>query len=491
MPSVTLALFTNDLRLHDNPMLAAVCRGEGPVVAVYAFDPHWYEAGRGGFGRTGPHRARFLVDAVRELRESLAGLNIPLVVRRASPAEIVRELKGTLEIGGVHAMREYGTEEIEIVEAVGRVAPVTLHDGHNLVRPDDLPFRVEETPEVFTSFRTKVEGAWRIRDEVPIPPRRSEAVTVEPGEIPTVRDLTGEDAPATARFPAGEKAGLARLEHYLWGADRLRTYKETRNGMLEEDDSSKLSPYLSRGCLSPRRVYHEVRRYERERVENRSTYWLVFELLWRDYWTLILAKHGRTMFLRRGVQGLDLPLDEDPARFAAWREGRTGYTLVDAAMRELAATGYTSNRARQNVASLMIKNLGLDWRLGAALFERELVDHDVASNFGGWQYLAGIGNDPQGFRLFNPMVQFEKYDPEGAFAAHWLPELRGLRGAALREPSASERARRGYPEPVVPFRASGDAARQAHEKAGGNVEERPSAGGRRELRRDARGRRGA
>ncbi|MGA7935862.1 MAG: DASH family cryptochrome, partial [Kovacikia sp.] len=214
----------------------------------------------------------------------------------------------------------------------------------------------------------------------------------------------------------------------------LKTYKETRNGMLGTDYSSKLSPWLALGCLSPRTIYDQVQQYESQRVKNDSTYWLVFELLWRDYFRLICAKHGNAIFRPSGLQGIEVPWKQDWQRFDLWREGKTGFPLVDANMRELAATGFMSNRGRQNVASFLTKNLGIDWRMGAEWFESLLIDYDVCSNYGNWNYTAGVGNDARGFRFFNILKQSRDYDRDGEYVKYWLPELATVPAAKIHEP---------------------------------------------------------
>jgi deoxyribodipyrimidine photo-lyase len=214
----------------------------------------------------------------------------------------------------------------------------------------------------------------------------------------------------------------------------LRSYKETRNGMLNTDDSSKLSPWLSLGCLSPRYVFEEVGRYETKRIKNDSTYWLIFELRWRDYFRFICSKHGNNIFKPGGMQKLNLPWKQDEKRFEQWCQGKTGFPLVDAAMRELATTGWMSNRGRQNVASFLTKNLGIDWRMGAEWFESLLIDYDVCSNWGNWNYTAGVGNDARGFRWFNITKQSKDYDFEGDYLRHWLPELSTLASGQIHEP---------------------------------------------------------
>ncbi len=230
--------------------------------------------------------------------------------------------------------------------------------------------------------------------------------------------------------------------------------------MLGADYSSKFSPWLALGCLSPRFIYEQVKEYEAERLKNDSTYWLVFELLWRDFFRFICAKHGNQIFRQSGLQGIRIPWKEDWERFRLWREGLTGFPLVDANMRELAATGFMSNRGRQNVASFLTKNLGINWLLGAEWFESLLIDYDVCSNWGNWNYTAGVGNDARGFRYFNIPKQSRDYDPKGDYIRHWLPELASIEGDLIHEPgklSAQEQKRFGvrlgvdYPRPIVDF----------------------------------------
>ena len=333
--------------------------------------------------------------------------------------------------------------------------------GTTLFHPDDLPFEISQIPEVFTNFRKQVERQSTVQPTLPTPTKLPPLPEVEPGELPQLADL-GLTAPEFDRrsvleFHGGETAGKARLHHYIW-QDHLKVYKETRNGMLGADYSSKFSAWLALGCLSPRYVYEQVQNYEADRVKNDSTYWLIFELLWRDYFRFICAKHGDRVFRRSGLQGVELTWKQDWERFELWQQGRTGFPLVDANMQEIAATGFMSNRGRQNVASFLTKNLGIDWRMGAEWFESLLVDYDVCSNWGNWNYTAGVGNDARGFRFFNITKQAKDYDPQGEYVKHWLPQLANLPASKVHEPwnlLPVEQQRFGvrlgvdYPNPVV------------------------------------------
>ncbi len=487
MTAPRLVWLRNDLRLDDHAALRAAAAGGAPVVPVYCLDPRQFGTLPSGVPKTGAHRARFLLETLHALREDLRAAGADLVVRRGRPEAVLPALARETGASAVHVHEEVAREELDVEDAVERALAaigVRLHGhwGHTLLHPDDLPFDLVALPTVFTQFRTRVERETDVRPPEP-PPARLRGLPLDAGEIPTLEALglapPPDDPRALFRPVGGERAGRARLAQWAWEGDHLRRYKATRDGLLAVSDASRLSPWLAIGALSPRRVWAEVRRYERERVRNESTYWLVFELLWRDYFRFVLARWGDVVFSAGGLQRLPIAwraLDDPAARadFARWTSGATGYPLVDAAMQELAATGFTSNRARQNVASFLTKNLGLDWRVGAEWFESLLVDYDVASNWGNWCYAAGVGNDARGFRHFDIHAQAERYDPDGAFVRHWLPALRGIPGVRAHRPdrlSPAEQAAfgvqvgRDYPMPMVELAASADEHRARYERA--------------------------
>lgn len=251
----------------------------------------------------------------------------------------------------------------------------------------------------------------------------------------------------------GESAAHARLQLYLWEEHRLREYKQTRNGMAGQGFSSKLSPWLAVGALSPRQVAAEIARYERERVANDSTYWLLFELLWRDYFRFACIGWGANVFRLAGPKRSLEPSrawSRDPAVWGAWARAETGYPFVDACMRELLQSGFMSNRGRQNVASFLARDLGVDWRVGAEWFESLLADHDPCSNYGNWTYVAGVGADPREDRYFSIPKQARNYDGHGTFMRLWLPVIAGFSPEQLARPQSMDpgaRAALGYPDP--------------------------------------------
>lgn len=446
----------NDLRLHDHAALAAACRGADRLLAVYCLDPRQLGSSTYGFPKTGPHRARFLLGALADLRARMRAAGGDLVVRRGRPEDILPPLARASGAVAAFVHEEPLPEEQAVCAAVerGLDAPLARLWGHTLLHRDDLPFDLDCLPDTFTAFRKRVEPDLPLRDEFPTPSHLPPLPSgVEPGSIPTLAELGLDDPPADPRavlpFEPGETGGLARLHHYVWTGDHLHRYKQTRNGLLGADYSSKLSPWLALGCLSPRRVAREVRRYEAERGANESTYWLVFELLWRDYFRFYGTKHGARLFAAGGPRRRPVRWRHDEDALRRWCEGTTGVPFVDANMRELNATGFMSNRGRQNVASFLSRTLGIDWRLGAAYFEYRLVDYDVTSNWGNWAYVAGVGADPRD-RTFDVLRQACTYDPEAAYVTTWCPELAGLPPEVAHAPWTASRPPVGYPPPVLP-----------------------------------------
>jgi deoxyribodipyrimidine photo-lyase len=479
-----LIWYRHDLRLHDHEPLHRALQITPHVMPLYCFDPRQFGQTQFGFPKTGAFRTQFLLDSVANLRASWQQRGSNLLVRQGQPEVLIPAVVQQFQVTAVYGYGEVTAEELA-VETQLQLALKTLDVslklfwGQTLYHRDDLPFAIRQLPEVFTQFRQRVEtstavnSCWPTPQTLPALPKDGAA-----GSLPTLADLGGSPPPAdnraVLRFQGGETAGQDRLQAYFWQGDRLRTYKATRNGMLGADYSSKFSPWLALGCLSPRYIYEQVSAYETTRVKNDSTYWLIFELLWRDYFRLIAAKHGHKIFRASGLQGISIPWQQDWQRFDLWRQGMTGFPLVDANMRELASTGFMSNRGRQNVASFLTKNLGIDWRMGAEWFESQLIDYDVCSNWGNWNYSAGVGNDARGFRFFNIQKQSKDYDLQGEYVKHWLPELAWVPAAHVHTPwtllpieQKRFRVRLGvdYPLPVVDLSKSAAANQRIYLEA--------------------------
>ena len=481
-----LVWFRNDLRSQDCETLYRASQESqkigAQVLPVYCFDPRHFGETAFGFAKTGAFRAKFLLESVANLRETLRSLGSDLILRIGKPEEVLPELAQQWEVGAVYYHAEITTEEKTVEKNLrSRLKALDIGMksfwGSTLLHRDDLPFTINQLPELFTHFRKQVEKDFLVRDPFPAPSQLPNLPQdLEIGEIPNLASFGLEDPEpcdrATFKFSGGETEAFNRLKHYFWESDRLQVYKQTRNGMLHADDSSKFSPWLALGCISPRSIYAQVKQYESDRVANDSTYWLIFELLWRDYFRFVAAKHGDKLFYRTGLRGMDIPWKQDWKRFELWQTGYTGFPLVDANMRELAATGFMSNRGRQNVASFLTKNLGIDWRMGAEWFESLLIDYDPCSNWGNWNYTAGIGNDARGFRFFNIYKQSQDYDPKGEYLKHWLPELADVPASKIHQPSqliAVEQKRCNlrlgvdYPNPVVDLFASAKANQKIYD----------------------------
>jgi deoxyribodipyrimidine photo-lyase len=423
MENTALLWFRNDLRLHDHEALSQALRHARHIVPVYVIDPALFSTDRWGIGRCGPYRLCFLQESLADLDRQLRGVGSRLLLVSGKPGEIIPRLAEQYRAGTVYAHREATTEETDAERQIAREVELRLCWGSTLHHPDDLPFPDGKPPRVFTVYRKAVEQACPVRPLLPAP-QQIPAPRLQEGADASVWPLTCADVRTDPRaamaFRGGSVAGRERLRHYFWESRALSRYKETRNGLMGPDYSSRLSPWLAVGSLSARQVYWELRQYEEAFGANESTYWLVNELMWRDFFRLTALHSGHDFFRLNGISGTGRSWKRDPEAFRMWCEGRTGDRFVDANMRELALTGWMSNRGRQNAASYLVHNLETDWRMGAAWFERLLIDYDPCSNYGNWMYIAGVGNDPRGGRSFDTLSQAETYDPTGAYRSMWL-----------------------------------------------------------------------
>jgi deoxyribodipyrimidine photo-lyase len=464
--------FRNDLRLSDNEALFRSVNQAENIFPVYIFDIREFQPTALGFTKTGAFRAKFLTESVRDLKEKLQEQGGDLIVRVGHPEEIIPNLAHSLGVNKVISSKEITTEEVEL-ESILEKKLWSLKIEFDLVwqstlfHVDDIPWPIKNLPDVFTHFRKESEKVVQVRSLIPTPqqiPIRADA-DIDWGSIPSIEDLGIDPKPVDERmsfhFLGGEERGLERLKYYLWDSNCICSYKETRNGLLGADYSSKFSPWLSLGCISPRQIYDEVKRYESERKKNQSTYWMVFELLWRDYFRFVAKKYGSRIFRVTGIKGEPIDYTENLNLFEKWQSGSTGIPFIDANMRELNATGFMSNRGRQNVASFLVKDLKVNWTWGASYFEHLLIDYDPCSNWGNWNYMAGVGNDPREDRYFNIMSQAKRYDPQGKYVKHWLPELNAMPSNKVHHPAiylpkelSGYQVRLGadYPKPIVPFK---------------------------------------
>lgn len=446
MKSQALYWFRKDLRLHDNELLYRVEQDAAEVSFVYIFDPREFASSSYGFSRTGPHRLRCLRESLQALQKSLRSKGAELYFAVGDPTELIPQWVSSGEYNHVFFQNLVTHEEVELEQRLAKSlsrlnCKLTQAWTHTLYRPEDLPEKISDIPRVFSAFRRKIEKAAHMRPRFSDPIKNWPRSKSLPGgrtdwrSIDKVYGSGCDESPfSLIHWKGGEAAGLQRLNSFFWESDQVRSYKQTRNQLIGLDYSSKFSAWLANGSLSARHIAHELSRYEREREKNESTYWMFFELLWREYFQWVAFRYGAQLFQLEGPKQAAFKFQENADFLQAWVEGRTGIPFVDANMRELAETGYMSNRGRQNVASFLVNELNLDWRAGAEYFESQLIDYDPASNWGNWAYLAGVGQDPRDRRAFNILKQAQQYDPDHEFVSYWIPILRQLPPAWVHQP---------------------------------------------------------
>jgi deoxyribodipyrimidine photo-lyase len=421
--------FKTDLRLHDNETLVKAIAQNDQIIPVYCFDETQFEETEYGFKKTGSFRAQFLLEAVADLDKNLRALGSGLMVLKGKPEIEIPKVVSHYKVNKLYAKREVTfeekqTEQLVQTELWKQQCEMLTFSTSTLYHAQDLPFSIKDIPDVFSNFRKKVEKESTIRSvfEKPISISSPEFPVAQ---FPTLDQLglsfSEIDKRAAIVFEGGESAALKRMNHYFSETKAISQYKETRNGLIGADYSSKFSAWLSLGCLSPREIFFELKKYESQFGANESTYWLVFELLWRDYFRFMMKKYSNKFFQQSGIQDKGISVNKHNIQMLdSWINGTTGVDFVDANMLELKLTGFMSNRGRQNVASYLCNDLKLDWRYGAAYFEQQLIDYDVSSNWGNWAYLAGVGNDPRGNRYFNIDKQAQDYDRDKSYRKLWL-----------------------------------------------------------------------
>lgn len=414
--------FRHDLRLEDNEGLVKAAKENREVLPVYVLDSRWLEGKQFGIDRTGPFRIKFLLESLKDLKARLNTVGSDLLFTIGNPVAELDRIRKEYSCGKLYAQQAASYEEHADEVTMAKRMVTELVWGETLYHKDDLSFDESDLPEVFTQFRKAVEKKTEVRKLIEAP-LLLESPSGFGTPIPDMASLgytcPQPDERSVIHFIGGSTAAKERLDYYLWDKELLSTYKNTRNGLIGGDYSSKFSPWLALGAISARQVYWQVKKYEKYVKKNSSTYWLLFELLWRDYFHFVAKKHGSRIFQRTGItreEKLEWGSDKN---FELWANGRTGEPFVDANMRELNATGFMSNRGRQIVASYLMHNMKIDWRLGAAYFEKMLLDYDPCSNYGNWMYIAGVGNDPRGGREFDIARQRENYDPKGDYQELW------------------------------------------------------------------------
>lgn len=469
MTRLAIVWFRNDLRLHDNEVLAWAHTNNDYVLHVYCFDPRQItdKTYQCGFIKCDKHRLKFLIETITNLKQLLNEKTSDLLTYSDTPEKVLRDLiercKDQYEIT-IGFSQEITKEETDVEQSIRQLA----HENHvkikefwtsTLYDPDDLPYNNPKAfPDVYTQFRVALEKQHvRVRRLSNIPDAFKPTLDgFQSTSSPTLPDSNHPNS--VFPFQGGESSGLKHLHEYIWIKQSAKTYKQTRNSLTGTENSTKFSPWLANGSLSTRKIYFELKNYESQQGFLDAGYWIIFELLWRDFLKFIAMKYGTRLFYSRGLRSQPYVWKHNEQQFEAWRTGNTGIPFVDANMREIMATGWMSNRGRQNVASFLTKDLNIDWRYGAVWFESILIDHDVCSNYGNWIYVAGVGNDPRENRHFNMIKQAYDYDPNGDFVRTWCPELARLPNEYLHTPwlapvhilrEAAVELGVNYPRPII------------------------------------------
>jgi deoxyribodipyrimidine photo-lyase len=433
-----IVLFTRDLRVHDHPPLATAAREVDRVVPLFVLDHGILKT---DFAR--PNRIAFLRESLKDLDDSLAKRGARLVLRSGDVVTETMRLARDVDADTILVSADasgYAQERERRLErrcAEARVQLRVIPEVTSVV--DDVTTKAGSHFSVFTPYYR----AWRqapLRRIEKAPRRLAIAADVNPGRLPALHRLvSGPTCPELPR--GGETAARRRLAAWIRSGG-LGRYEDCHDDMAA-DATSRLSAYLHFGCLSPREMVERV-------AGTRGSETFVRQLAWRDFFCQLLEAQPETS--RENMRDRGDRWHDDAEGLAAWKEGRTGYPIVDAGMRQLLREGFMHNRARLITASFLTKDLYLDWRHGAAHYFEWLVDGDVANNVGNWQWVAGTGADTRPNRTFNPIRQAKRFDPVGAYVRRYVPELGAIEGPGVHEPwklRAEIRAKLDYPDPIV------------------------------------------
>lgn len=449
MQKLIIYWFRNDLRVEDNPALNHACAladqmGASllPVFchsasygALHSRQTAW------GFPRISSHRQHFLRDGLWDLRYQLHHYDMDLLELDGDlhlQTDLMNYLKRHYELVTIVCEEIAAPEELAQVQSLRRISlSVQTHWQSTMYTPADFDFELARMPDQFTAFRQKIEqGAYPVRTPVECalsrdfvihdPRLREFALPILTNDQGYMEQSKHDDRSSfpywTSDFHAGSQAASEHLARYF-STELPHRYKQTRNQLSGIDFSTKFSPWLASGALSAPQIMAALSAFEAEQGRSESTYWIWFELLWRDYFRFLHVKYGAQLYRARGLSTSAVVLPQfDADKFQIWTQSKTGEPLIDAAMRELTSTGYLSNRLRQQVFSYWLHELEGDWRVAAAWFESQLLDYDVYSNQGNCLYLAGLGTDPRGYsggRWFDPRKQAKQHDADGSYRTLW------------------------------------------------------------------------
>ncbi|GGP65025.1 cryptochrome DASH [Shewanella algicola] len=417
----------DDLRLSDNAIFADIAQHAQQLMIVYCIDPQWFKGDQYQAQYLGQHRLKFLLESLHALDEALNQYGQQLHIVYAQAQRCLPHLINTHDITRVYRSHHSGADERAAWQAIQQQCATDIEfvscTTQTLFDLPQLPFELDALPPSFSQFKKRIKDSHfdAAKEQISwLPPMvvlQSQDTLLQswlsyPAWLPQTHMLSNV-------FCGGEAQGLLQLDSYF-SSNLAHSYKIVRNELAGWEHSTKFSPWLANGCLSARQVVSALRQFESQHGANESSQWIEYELLWREYFHWYGHKFNNKLFCFSGISG-NKPLTSFYAqRLQAWKSATTPYALVNALMTQLNQTGYMSNRGRQIVASCLIHELQCDWRYGAAYFQQQLIDYDVAINWGNWQYLAGVGADPRGGRRFNLAKQQQTYDPYGKFINAWL-----------------------------------------------------------------------
>lgn len=405
-----LVWFRNDLRLHDNEMLVEALAKSESILPVYFFDPQYFHQTRFETLKTGIHRAKFLLESVAALRRSFQQLGGDILLVQGSPEEFMAKLVEDFDISEVYHHREVAPEETSIstrMEDLLWKQKINLKHfiGHTLYNKEDLPFPIKDIPDVFAQFKKKTERDAMVKACFLSPEEISFVENEDWGILPTLADLGFEEKPDD--FPdfaqiGGEDAGLAQLKELLLEGAEIHQ-KPVKNTGDKQGFTSRLSGWLSLGCLSPRKVYWKLKEAEAEFGGNVNFNQILLGLLWRDYFRFMFKKHSIAFFQEPEDFEKEFfsPTEIGHPDLLKWKQGTTGHPIIDRYMQELNAQGYITHTGRLLVATYLIHVLKIHWTNGAVYFEEKLIDYAPASNWGNWANVAGVGKDIKSKNTFD------------------------------------------------------------------------------------------
>jgi len=421
----SLVWFRNNMRVEDNSSLTKAINESDNVIGFINIDPKIFISTKYGFKKTEKYRAKFLLETISDLKSQLEILNISLIITHRDFGQSINEIIDQYGITNIYTQTEWTRDELIEESFIPDEINLIKDFDQFLFSPNDVRSLYDNIPRGFSNFRKKCEKYLSVNDTLSIPKslNSDNKISIE-YPIPSLSDLGFKDfevhKDSVFRFKGGEKNAKNRIRNYFFETRNVSRYKLTRNGLIGEDYSSKFSPWLANGSVSVKYIFKSLKEYEKEVEKNDSTYWLYFELIWRDFFKYVSMQHKDKFFNKDGIYGENKEWSDDKDVLLNWINGKTNEPFVNANMIELSQTGFMSNRGRQNVSNYLTKELKIDWRIGAEYFESMLIDYDVHSNYGNWLYNAGIGNDSMPFRKFNPKLQSERYDPDKSYEKIWL-----------------------------------------------------------------------